>query len=790
MLPTEHLLDDLAGTVLDGGDVDWAAAESSADADIRPLLRDLRLVASVAEVHRRQPLPGDGETWGHLRLLERVGSGAFGEVFRAWDTRLDREVALKLLTESAGPDKSGVIIREGRLLARVRHPNVVTIHGAERIGDRVGLWMEFVHGRTLEDLLKSETVFTPDEVVHIGVEIARAVAAVHAAGLLHRDVKAQNVMRADDGRIVLMDFGSGRELDDERQALTGTPVYLAPELFGGAAATVASDIYSLGVLLFHLLTGSYPVHEATLEELRRAHQAGRRTTVRVAGTHVPSGLARVIERALDPQPERRFQTADALAAALRALTGATRRRRAVLTAVAATLAALVTWSAWPDRPPVIGVLAFQNLSTDATSDTVAEGLTYEVISNLAQIDGWTIRSLASSARTGERRDPAAVGRQEDVDYVLDASVVVSNGRLRVNAHLIELDNGREWAQAFERSDGDVFATLEDLARSLVNQLRLEFGGGQRRYQTDPARDLLFLRARGLQERRNRTSALEAAALFEQIVARDPGYAPAVAARARSLGDVWRLPEGEFSAAAVSPRLEEAALEAIRLDPMLADAQAALGQLHVLDRQWASAEAAFLQALEIDPSQGSLYVDYAVALLLQLERVDDALDVLARARTVAPLSLDVRRSLALVQIEAGLYDEAIESAQWVLQQDPDFPFVDAQLGRALILSGRPDDALPIFSGKPEHSVFLGYLYAITGRRDEAEALAAGFGPARQFWIYAGLGDKDRAFEALDRAVTINPRSWRVAVWMNRPEMKFLRGDPRFLEIRRRLSLPEK
>ena len=372
MLPSEQLLDDLAGAVLDGGDVDWTTAESSADADIRPLVQHMRLVASVAEVHR-QALPGDGETWGHLQLLERVGQGAFGEVFRAWDTRLDREVALKLLPASPDPDRGGVIIREGRLLARVRHPNVVTIHGAERIGERVGLWMEFVHGHTLEDLLKSGRAFTPDEVAHIGVEIARAVAAVHAAGLLHRDVKAQNVMQADDGRIVLMDFGTGRELDDDGQALAGTPLYLAPELFSVGAATAASDVYSLGVLLFHLLTGSYPVHETTLGELHRAHQAGRRTKIRVARTNVPSGLARVIDRALDPRPERRFQTADALAAALRALTRATRRRRAVLAAVAATLVALVTWSAWPDPPPVIGVLAFQSLSTDRDSETGGRG---------------------------------------------------------------------------------------------------------------------------------------------------------------------------------------------------------------------------------------------------------------------------------------------------------------------------------------------------------------------------------------------------------------------------------
>jgi len=785
MLPSEQLLDDLAGAVLDGGNVDWTTAESSADADIRPLIQHMRLVASVAAVHR-QALAGDGETWGHLRLLERVGRGAFGEVFRAWDTRLDREVALKLLPASSDPDRGGVIIREGRLLARVRHPNVVTIHGAERIGDRVGLWMEFVHGRTLEDLLKSGRVFAPDEVVHIGVEIARAVAAVHAAGLLHRDVKAQNVMQADDGRIVLMDFGTGRELDDDGQALAGTPLYLAPELFSVGAATAASDVYSLGVLLFHLLTGSYPVHEITLGELHRAHQAGRRTKIRVARTNVPAGLARVIDRALDPRPESRFQTADALAAALQALTAATHRRRVALAAVAAALVALATWSAWPSPPPVIGVLAFQNLSTDPDNEMVAEGLTQEVISSLAQIQGWTIRSFASSTLKVEGRDVVLGGA---ADFVLAASVVVSDARLRVNTRLTRLDNERAvWEKTFERPDGDVFATIDDLTRLLAGQLGLEVGDRQRPHRTDPELELLFLKARGWQLRRHRDSALEAVALFEKILARDPGYAPAVAARARSLGDLWRV-GSELDAGAVSSRLEEAALEAIHRDPFLPDAQAALGTLYARDRQWKKAEEAFQRALEIDRSQGSIYVDYVMDLLFPLERVDDALDMLARAGDVAPLSLDVRRALAIMQIQDGLFEDAIKNAHWVLNQAPDFPFVDAHLGRALYLSGRPDEALPILSSKLEYQVFLGYLYAIMGRRDEAEALAAGFRPARQFWIYAGLGEKDRAFEALDRALTINPESWRVATWMIRPEMKILRGDPRFQAIRRRLGMPD-
>src|SRR5262245_52377929 len=279
MLANEQLLDDLAGDILDGAAVDWTAAESSADADVRPIVQHLRLVASVAQVHRdlvpseggTQPPAVDGtptaDHWGHLRLLERIGRGAFGEVFRAGDTRLDREVALKLLPGTPSPDSDAEssIIREGRLLAKVRHPNVVTIYGAEQIGNRIGLWMELVRGRTLEQLLREGVMFRADEVVDIGVELCRAVSAVHAAGLLHRDIKAHNVVRADDGRVVLMDFGAGRELDDSSSSdLAGTPLYLAPEVLAGGPATVQSDVYSLGVVLYHLLTKSYPVEGKTI----------------------------------------------------------------------------------------------------------------------------------------------------------------------------------------------------------------------------------------------------------------------------------------------------------------------------------------------------------------------------------------------------------------------------------------------------------------------------------------------------------------------------------------------
>ena len=250
----------LAGAILDGTPIDWDAADLDATPPDRPLVRHLKAIAAIAGAQSA----GMPEMWGPLRLLERIGQGAFGDVYRAWDPRLDREVALKLLPVDpvSSNQLATSIIEEGRLLARIRHPSVVTIYGAERIDDRVGLWMEYVDGRTLHQLVVEDgRRFSPSEVAALGQALCGAVAAVHAAGLLHRDIKAQNVMMDREGRVALMDFGTGREQREGSEAvLAGTPLYLAPEVLTGAMEpTVQSDIYSVGVLLFFLLAGSYPV---------------------------------------------------------------------------------------------------------------------------------------------------------------------------------------------------------------------------------------------------------------------------------------------------------------------------------------------------------------------------------------------------------------------------------------------------------------------------------------------------------------------------------------------------
>ncbi len=269
-----HLVE-LAEAVADGRAIDWDSEEQSARTpEERAVVHRLRLLAGVAGVHRSTvttPLDGTdlldaanelrAGTWGPLEIKQCIGGGSFGMVYRAWDPRLARDVALKLLRRQTDDAQASLIIEEGRMLARIRHPHVVTVFGASRYDDRVGIWMEYIRGRTLERVIAEDGTMGAREAALVGTELCSALAAVHGQGVVHRDIKAHNVMREEGGRLVLMDFGAGEDpfAPAKPGSIAGTPLYMAPELFRGSKATPSSDLYSLGVLLFRLVTGKYPV---------------------------------------------------------------------------------------------------------------------------------------------------------------------------------------------------------------------------------------------------------------------------------------------------------------------------------------------------------------------------------------------------------------------------------------------------------------------------------------------------------------------------------------------------
>ena len=494
--PDEMQLEELAAAILDGTEVDWGTAESPAASPRLPLIDHLKVVAAVAAVHR-QPLPAPDQ-WGHLRVLERIGRGSFGEVFRAWDTRLDREVALKLLPIAGERDASS-FIEEGRLLARVRHPNVATIYGADQVNNRTGLWMELVSGRTLEQVLQDESLSVP-EIVRIGVEICRAVAAVHRAGLLHRDIKAHNVMLAEDGRVVLMDFGSGRELKDGSSSdRSGTPLYQAPEVIRGEPATVRSEVYSLGILLFHLVSRSYPVHAVTTAELRLAHDSGDRVALQTLARNVPASFARIIQRATDPLPRWRYADVDAVE---RDLTRFQRRattvpRNGVIVA-AAVLAVVVgarqagnedgmrsrTVSLAAESPSsvqrpdiLIAVLPFINVGSES-GNSVIDGLNARLLEQMRGFDGLRVGYLhTSGGRTTKTVGFASDTNQAGITFVVKVYAQLSGRTLVIRAALQRARGGEPlWVDTVTRevrSAGDLTDVLGELGRSISNKLFLE-----------------------------------------------------------------------------------------------------------------------------------------------------------------------------------------------------------------------------------------------------------------------------------------------------------------------------
>ena len=827
---SEPALNDLAGAILDGTSVDWQTVDASAQESERPLLEELRVLSTLAEVHRAQR--GSGEpaqqlkTWGHLRVLEPIGSGAFGHVYRAWDSRLDREVALKLLPaqSAVGGARASSIIHEGRLLARVRHPNVVTIHGAERIGDIVGLWMERIDGETVEQRL-ARALVKPSEAIQIGVQTCHAVAAVHRAGLLHRDIKAQNVMLASDGRAVLMDFGTGWEVGDASASDTssaGTPLYLAPEVLRGGPATIQSDVYSLGVLVYRMLTGTYPVRARNLPELRAAHERRERGEALGAHPDIPRRLGRIITRAIDSCPERRYDSVDALAGALAALEP--RSPRVPLTyAIAAGVA--IAFSGWwiADRrmrqervptssqpaaspaaavgehpgPPAIAVLPLKNLSTEPGSDEFADGFTAEIINNLATNEHLQVRSRESSfALKEQQNDLRDIGRQLNVSQVVEGSVRRSGEHVQVKARLVQARSGvTVWNETFESNIRDLVVVRDRITAGIVGSLGLTPAHARHVNDVKPEAYGRYLTARALVSRQRGIGGVQstqkAVEYLQQVIALDPTFAAAYAGLADAYAYMSIPTYQGMPVSKAQELMRTAALKALELDPDLSEAHAAMGLVYARRLDWQASQRDFERAIALNPSLSQVYTSYSFFTLRPLRRFEEAERLLEIALQADPLSLDVWREMAEVYFTVDRFDEAIDLLQRVRAVDPQLIDATVVLARALACRGRPNEALALYdaidpaaAGVPHYRA---YADVRAGKRSDAERLATENAryPYRATIIYAALGDLDRAFEALGQTAEREPQ--RIPLLLTWPELAPLRSDPRFLAVRKRFGL---
>ncbi len=446
--------------------------------------------------------------------------------------------------------------------------------------------------------------------------------------------------------------------------------------------------------------------------------------------------------------------------------------------------------------PVIAVLPLRNLASQPDSDYFSDGLTDEIIHNLSLIEGLEVKSPTSSYEFKNKpRNIQNIGKQLGANLILEGSVLRAEGKLRIDVALVDVAGDSVlWSQRYDREVKGVFAIQDEISRSIVNQLRLKLGAGRRRYYTSPEIYDSYLRgrslAKGITPGPHAVQLREALGLFEDVIAKDPEFAPAYAAMAQVLMKLSFDRRANFEGA--SEKARAAAEQALQLDPLLPEAHGIMGVSHARDLAWDRAERSFRRALELDPNLSETRSDFARSVLLPLGKTDEAVTQARRAVELDPLSRDQSGALALVLYVAGRYDEAIQACQRILAIDPDATYARQLHGRSLTQQGRLAEAIALFERLPENTArrHLGYAYAKSGRRADAERLAAeGDGPAtfrHQAHIYAGLGDPDRTLQALSKMAA--ERDPAANIYTVFPEFAFLRGDPRFQEFRRKQNLP--
>ncbi len=442
------------------------------------------------------------------------------------------------------------------------------------------------------------------------------------------------------------------------------------------------------------------------------------------------------------------------------------------------------WFQRPGAPISIAVLPLTNLSQDPANEYLADGLTDEIIRNLSIIDGLAVRSQTSSfVFKGQPRNVREAGKQLQADYILEGSVLRAGTKLRINAQLVRVrDDFPLWSGKYDRELTDVFAIQDEISRGIVNGLRLKLGRGQRRYETSTEAYDLYLRARAFEDQSGLSGLEKSVPFFEKTIVKDPSFAPAYAGLAVAHAGISGF--DRFDAAERSlmiSKMQAAAQKAIELDPLLAEAHYALGMMYARDAQWDESEKSFRRSLVLDPNNAFTRNDLILYLLLPLGRIEEALAQARIADKTDPLSPQVQRIYRLVLFSVGRVEEGSAHCP-------------QPCAEALILKGRASEAIPIleeqFNGRlsASGSGMLGRAYALVGRREEAEKIAtAQWRPIEQASIFAAMGDKDRAFEALNRAIPLGPV--RVGRDLTYAEFALLRGDIRVRALRKKVGLPE-
>ncbi len=747
-----------------------------------------------------------GKTLSHYRIVEKIGAGGMGEVYRAQDTRLERDVAIKALPEAlcSDPERVARFEREARALASLNHPNIAAIYGLEEVEGRRYLALELVKGETLAARI-TRGPLPPKQVIEVCCQIASGIEAAHEQRVIHRDLKPGNVMITGDGVVKVLDFGLAKVEPavgagpgaEDLQARTasvetmpgivmGTAAYLSPEQASGKVVDRRTDIWSFGCLLYECLTGRRPFRGDTpTETIGRILERDPDWSALPAGT--PPGLLRLLQRCLEKDPKRRLRDmGDARLAVEELKAGAAPGAHAPAAAT-----------------PSIAVLPFADLSPGRDQEYFSDGLSEELINVLSNIRGLRVVSRTSAFFfKGKDVDLATVAQKLNVAMVLEGSVRKAGNRLRITAQLIEVGTDSHlWSQTYDRELRDIFAIQEEIALSVVKALRPTLLGDEavvqvaKRRVTDPEAHRLSLLARHLIDRGTREDTANAIGYLKEALVRDPESALAWAdlgwAYAREADKGWSPVTEGYG------RAREAVARALALEPDLPEGHARIGWIRtVYDWDFRAAEESYAHALELSPGNGEA-LRGAAALAVTLGNLEEAIGLSRRALEQDPLSALAYENLGAMLLAAERFAEAEAVFRRVLELSPQRVGLRGRLSRDLLSQGRGEEALADALREPAELArltALAIVYHGLGQGAKSDAALRELieknsdDSAYQIAeVYGARGEVDRAFEWLERARAQRDGGlWYAKVSQ---DLRSLHDDPRWAEFLRKLGLED-
>jgi serine/threonine protein kinase/Flp pilus assembly protein TadD len=776
-----------------------------------------------------------GRRIGPYEIVSLLGAGGMGEVYRARDPRLGRDVAIKVLPQHLCNDPQAMARsqREARAVAALSHPNILAIFD---VGTEQGVSYvvtELLEGETLRARLKTSTI-PWQTAAEIGAMIADGLSAAHSRGIIHRDLKPENIFLTSDGRVKILDFGLARwrretpgqnrtsaPTETSHGIVMGTAGYMSPEQVRGEVADAPSDIFALGCVLYEMIAGRRAFARETAAQTMAAILENHPRPLEELAPDIPRELDTLVGRCLEKSPEQRPQSAADVGAALKGIPRESARPRSlripglrpsVLWMAAALTLLIAAGLYWLSRSPPaaesIAVLPFVNASGNKDMEYLGDGITESLINTLSHVPNLAVMSRNSVFRyKGREADAQAAGQALNVQTVLSGTVVQRGENLSISAELIDVRNNRHlWGEQYNRRFADMLTVQDEISREISEKLRLKLTGEQKtRLTKRPTQNTeayqLYLRGRFYWNKRTADGFNKSIEYFQKATDVDPQYAAAYAGMAGAYENLSNYNFALLPPKQAWAKAKLAAENALQIDETVADAHTALAVgAYFFDWNWSNAEKEFRRAMELDPTSATCFHWYA-HFLMTMGRVEESLRAGRHALELDPVDLPSNAHQGWYYLWTRQYDQSIDPLRKTIEMDPTFPVGQWYLGMAYEQKGWYQEAIAQFEncvkitgGRPSMVALLGHAYAAAKRTNDARSILEQLSAAsKQKYvppypiaaIYTALGENDEAFAWLERAYE-GRDSWMDYLKID-PRLESLHSDPRFTDLLRRMNL---